>query len=163
MFKLRQLRPEGGDCTAPYEVDLGGEYTVGDFIRDVLIDDREWGYIGIYNGKDIFGNPNCEYSHGELKTTLPDDFLGMKIVNATASGGWSRMDYLLTVEPVDGVFIQITDHYGIRHENIYGDSIFVVYRVGSINREKRISGFKNRSAAVHECRYLERLNSPKWM
>lgn len=99
MFKLHQLRPEGGDCTAPYAVDLGGEYTVREFIRDVLLDKREWGYIGIDIGHNsIFGDPCCEYSHGGLKTSLPAEFLTMKVVSAKASGGWSRMDYLLTTE-----------------------------------------------------------------
>lgn len=71
MFRLHQIRPEGSDCTAPYDVELNGEYSVEQFIKDVLLVKREWGYIGIRDGKSIFGSPNCEYNHGTLISQLP--------------------------------------------------------------------------------------------
>ena len=100
MIVLYQLRPEGSDCTAPYRVELTCRYSVGAFINEVLKDKREWGYIGIDRGRgsSIYGHPECQYRYGELLYTLPDEFLGLKILKARASGGWSRMDYLLTVE-----------------------------------------------------------------
>ena len=45
MFKLIQTGPEGSDCTAPYEVALNGEYTVEQFVKDVILDKRECGSI----------------------------------------------------------------------------------------------------------------------
>ena len=155
MFKLTQLRPEGSDCTAPYGVELNGEYTVAEFITDVLKDEREWGYIGIDDGKAIFGNPCREYKGGKMLSTLPDDFLTMKVTRARASGGWSRMDYLLKVEALNGPLVTVTTHYGFRKEDIYGDYKFVVYKLGEIGNS--IASFKNQIAAIHECKYLERL------
>ena len=101
MFKLVQLKPEGSDCTAPYEVQLNGEYTVGEFINDVLKDVREWGYIGINNDRTVFGDPHCEYKYGKLTSPMDEKFLNMRVTSARASGGWSRMDYILSVEIVN--------------------------------------------------------------
>jgi len=45
MFVLRQIGPERGDCTAPYDVDFEGRtYTVMEFIRG-LLEERsgDWG------------------------------------------------------------------------------------------------------------------------
>lgn len=163
MFKLVQLKPEGSDCTAPYEVQLNGEYTVEQFINDVILDKREWGRIGIDDGKSIFGDPVCEYKWGQIVSTMEEKFLKMRIVSAKASGGWSNMDYLLTVEPVNGEFVEITTHYGIRPEDVFGHTAFVVYRIGDEkNPENHIAGFRNKNAAINECKYLERLNAPKW-
>ena len=157
MFKLIQIRPEGSDCTAPYDVELNGKYTVEQFIYDVLKDKREWGYIGINDGKSIFGNPNCEFRYGELLSSLPTEFLKMQVTKARASGGWSRMDYILTVDVVNDVFVEITEHYGICLEDVYGNSGYVVYENGRQGyHENYIAKFKNRQAAINECRYLER-------
>lgn len=157
MFKLTQLRPEGTDCTAPYSVELNGDYTVASFVQDVLKDKTEWGYIGIDNGKFGFGDPNVKFRHGKLLSTLPSKYLDMKVTKAKASGGWSRMDYLLTVEVANDVFTKITEHYGIRHENIYGDDGFVVYLIGDESDSKNyIAKFKQQAAALNECKYLER-------
>lgn len=102
MFKLKQIRPEGSDCTAPYDVILDKEYTVREFINTVLTNEpREWGYIGIIKRGEVFGDPCCEYSHGELLSHLPDDILDRKIDWARASGGWSRMDYQFRLKETD--------------------------------------------------------------
>ena len=97
-FKLKQCGPVRGDETAPYEVTFSEPLTVKDFVSDVLSNKEEWGYIGISKERTIFGDPNCEYRWGKLLSCLPPEYLSKKIVSAEASGGWSRMDYLLTVE-----------------------------------------------------------------
>ena len=155
MFKLYQLKPEGSDCTAPYGVKLNGEYTVESFIHDVLLDRREWGFIGIRDGHSTFGNPCCEYSNGEIKSSsMTEEFSKMKVVSATASGGWSRMDYLLVVEPMYGDFVLITDHFGIRHELVDGVANFTVYHaLGG----KPTAMFRTKAGAINECKYLERM------
>lgn len=156
MFKLIRTSPEGSDCTAPYDVELGGKYTVKEFIEDVLKDAREWGHIGIDPGpgvSSVFGDPHCEYSHGVLKSNLPEDILEMSISSARASGGWSRMDYILSIDLPISRFIEITDHYGIRYE--YG--LYGVYRYDQDYLYDRTSAFRNKFAAVNECKYLERL------
>ena len=98
MFKLIQSGPTCGDCTAPYNVILDKEYTVEDFIKTTLLRSDEWGYIGIFDEKSIFGNLNCEYRHGNLKTHLPNEYLSKKVVRVMARGGWTMMNYILTVK-----------------------------------------------------------------
>ena len=85
-----------GGC-APYKVEFRRECTVKEFIESVL-HQNEWGYIGIYSTEPdgvFFGKPCCEYSGNHLKSHLPDEYLDRKIKKAKASGGYSRMDYIL--------------------------------------------------------------------
>jgi len=75
--------------------------TVGDFIREVLKDKREWGYFGIYNSKmlSVFGNPKCEYAFGKIiGEPLPQEYFSKEIKSVSGSGGWSRSDYLFVVD-----------------------------------------------------------------
>lgn len=103
MFRLIQSTPVSGDCTCGYNVKLDREYTVKDFIDTVLSErNGEWGYIGIYDQSDFsgmhFGNPNAEYRYGKLVSdNFPEDILNKEIKSVSASGGWSRMDYVLKV------------------------------------------------------------------
>ena len=103
VFKLIQSTPVSGDCTCGYNVKLDREYTVKDFIDTVLSErTREWGCIGIYDQSDFvgryFGNPNMEYSHGKIVTSnFTEDILRKEVKDVSASGGWSRMDYILKV------------------------------------------------------------------
>ncbi len=99
MIKLTQNTPTSGDCTAGYAVTLDKEYTVEEFINEVLTK-NEWGYIGIHsNGQAWFdiGFPSCEYKKDKLVTEMQKDILPIKVKSATASGGWSRMDYVIYV------------------------------------------------------------------
>ena len=98
MFKLKQLRPEGGDCTAPYDVILDKEYTLEEFVKTVVSRDDEWGEIRVDIGRrSYFDNPYCEYKWGELLSVLPDDLIYKKIISVKAHGGWSAMNYFITV------------------------------------------------------------------
>lgn len=98
MFELKQIRPEGGDCTAPYDVILDREYTVREFVEAVLTNrPKEWGTI-YYCMKDTpcsITDPCSEYERGYLECNLPDDILDKKIVYVTARGGWSMMNYFI--------------------------------------------------------------------
>lgn len=98
MFKLIKNGPEGSDCTALYIVQLDKEYTVREFVKTVLSNDKEWGYIGIHNGESFFGNPKCEYRYGKLLSFLPKELRDKKVKSAEANGGWSYMSYLLVLE-----------------------------------------------------------------
>lgn len=157
MFRLIHYAGPYSDETSSYSVALDKEYTVGEFIDAVLLNKSEWGYIGIYDSKTIFGDPYCEYRCGELLTKLPSEYLKLKIKSATASGGWSRMDYLFVIEVADGDFFNVTEHYGIRPEDIYGAKMFSVYHKDNVDREHCIAAFKNQMAAVNECKYQERM------
>lgn len=104
MFRLIQNGSVRGDCTCAYRVELDRKYTVGEFIETVLTErSGEWGYIGIRVteggfSERVFGNPCCEYKWGKLLSTLPKKYLKKKITEVTGDGGWSRMDYLITLE-----------------------------------------------------------------
>lgn len=95
MIKLKQNTETFGDETAGYTVELTKQYTLLEFINEVVSDEREWGYIGILSVGAIFGSPNCEYEFGKLLSELPSEIMTKKVASAKASGGWSRMDYLL--------------------------------------------------------------------
>ncbi len=96
MIKLRQNTKVKGDETAGYEVILTKEYTVRSFVNELLTERKgEWGHVGVDDGSSIFGSPNLEYKWGKLLSELPKEILDKKIISATASGGWSRMDYKL--------------------------------------------------------------------
>lgn len=98
-FDFRQCGPECGDCTAPYDIVFYKKYTVREFIQEVLTR-KEWGRIGIYNPKEnpFFGSPCCEYRHDQLKSHLPENLMDKTIKSASASGGWTLMNYILTLD-----------------------------------------------------------------
>lgn len=89
----------GSDETCTYYVTTS-QMTVGEFIEEWLAEhQKEWGYFGISDGCSIFGNPKCEYSHGEIKgEPIPNDYLCKQIKSVTGSGGWSRSDFLFYVD-----------------------------------------------------------------
>uniref|UniRef100_UPI004056BC1B hypothetical protein n=1 Tax=Alistipes sp. TaxID=1872444 RepID=UPI004056BC1B len=95
---MRQTAFEGGDCTAPYAVELDKEYTVQEFVTAVLSKSKEWGYIGIEHKLATFGEPHCEYRYGQLLSELPPETLCKKVISARAHGGYTRMDYYLSVD-----------------------------------------------------------------
>lgn len=77
--------PYGDQCNS-YDV-VTDNKTVGDFIKDVLSDHQEWGYI-------IVGSKRIEYRYGKLIDKIPDAWDNRPIKGkVTAFGGWSRMDY----------------------------------------------------------------------
>ena len=99
MFRLIRSTPEAGDCTCGYKVLLDKEYTVQEFVDMILFEKKkEWGYVRIYNPSDFFGSTRIEYKYGEIKSEkFGNDILNKKVLNVSASGGYSRMDYVLHI------------------------------------------------------------------
>ena len=104
MFILTPRGPTSSDCTAPYEVLLDKEYTVETFINAVLTTNPDdWGHIGIANKLEtttgqVYGNPTCEYCKGHLTTDpLPSEVLSQTVASVKARGGYTLMDYLITL------------------------------------------------------------------
>ena len=94
LFELRAAGPEAGDCTAPYDVVFRNECTVREFIDEVL-KKGEWGFVIIGSH---FDGPRIEYKHDKIVSgVFSQDILNAKIKNATAHGGWTRMDYMLDI------------------------------------------------------------------
>ncbi len=97
-FKFIQTGKTAGDETTPYAVFLNEECSVGEFI-DCVLKRKEWGYIGIKSHGHIFGSPNCEYRKDEIvRTDFTEEYLTRKVATVSAFGGWTRMDYLLTLK-----------------------------------------------------------------
>lgn len=98
LFDLRASGPTAGDCTTPYDVVFRNECTVREFIDEVL-KQGEWGYVRIGSH---FDSPQIEYSHNNIVSgVFCLDILNARINKATASGGWTRMDYMLDIQPVE--------------------------------------------------------------
>lgn len=94
-----QIGKEAGDCTAPYSVTDYKALTVEDFITEVLTErPKEWGYISV--DKPFYvTEETCEYRHGGcLYNRIPQEILAKRIKSVEASGGWSRMDYVINTK-----------------------------------------------------------------
>ena len=99
MFRLQQAGPERGDCTAPYAVVFDRRCTLREFCASVLKNEKDWGYVLIRDGGPWSAKKQkFEYRYGALLDPIPDGLLGRKIDTATAEGGWSRMDYFVSLE-----------------------------------------------------------------
>lgn len=101
MFKLICTHEQQSNYgSSLYEVNLSKQYTVKEFIEEVL-DKRknEWGSFGIYSKDNPFrGNPICEYRGGRLISTFPDEILSSEIESITADGSWTLMNYVITLK-----------------------------------------------------------------
>lgn len=87
------------DQTFEYGVIIQKPMTVGEFIKEwITTRPNEWGYFGIYDGRTIFGNPQCEYSNGKIITDpIPDEYLNSEIDAVNGSGGWTRSDFIFKI------------------------------------------------------------------
>lgn len=106
-FKLKYICSLG-DATCDYELIIEKPCTLRQFVKDVVSNKKEWGEIGITSEDPfkVFGDPYIKYKHGELLSTFPDELLDKQIdieAEHRASGGWSRMDYLVRLEDEDEV------------------------------------------------------------
>ena len=104
MFELIKSSQDFSDATALYDVKLDKSYTLGEFVDTVLTITKEWGIIRVVQeGVSWIEYPKCEYRYGKFFPEkswldLPPETLNKKIVLAKAHGGWSNMDYTLTLE-----------------------------------------------------------------
>lgn len=96
LFRFVESGPISGDCTAPYSLKFNRKnVTVEDFVESVL-SREEWGKIKVIvesNGQreEQTLEYSCDKIFGEFEHS------NMTIKYASAHGGWSRMDYCLTV------------------------------------------------------------------
>lgn len=98
MFKLVRKNWLEDGCMTSFNVLFEKEYMVEEFVEAVLTRTNDWGYIGISNGKSVFGKPCIRYEYGRKIDDFPENILCKKVTFATANGAWSRMDYLLVIE-----------------------------------------------------------------
>lgn len=101
MFTLTQTTPTGGDCTAGYRVNLDKEYTLQEFIDAVLANKGEWGGIKIAKRNCAWYNYPCiGYRYGKITSepNIPEGVYSYKVKSVNANGGWSNMNYIVTLE-----------------------------------------------------------------
>ena len=104
MLDFYAKTPMGSDCTCAYSVKFFGQLTVKQLIKEIL-SRKEWGYVDFFLSCRKEDN-NCsgvEYKYNEL--LHPDenfkeiqDYL---VVSISAAGGWTRMDYQVSIKKPD--------------------------------------------------------------
>lgn len=95
-FSLIQTHSTGGDCTAPYKLDIKGTPCVGEVINDILSSD-DWGMIEVVSeGRDSIVS-HTSYKHGQLEGNRNLGYDGHIVIGGRSAGGWSRMDYTLYI------------------------------------------------------------------
>ena len=86
-----------------YDVEFDKEYTLKEFFDFILTNKLdEWGSVSISEKEEsfYFCETVFEYNRGELKTLkLSEDELSKKIGVARANGGYSLMNYYVTILP----------------------------------------------------------------
>ena len=95
MIKLKRCSEIYGDETASYDVELTTTYTVEQFVNEVVSNSKEWGAISIMQHR-------CEYKWGKLIRKFPEFLMCENIVQVSAHGGWSMMNYTLQVRNTTG-------------------------------------------------------------
>jgi hypothetical protein len=96
-MKYRAIGRTRGDETTPYAVSDYKARTVGEFIQEVLTENRgDWGHIAVKRkGYGFGGSPSIEYRYGELLEEMPEKWRNLEIRKIESCGGWSCMDYLI--------------------------------------------------------------------
>lgn len=88
MLKFIQTHSMGGDCTAPYDVELDRPYTVREFINEILAaSPHEWGEIR------VVGCFSIKYRYGKIEDIIPARYADLSVSEVKASGGYSAMNY----------------------------------------------------------------------
>lgn len=89
-----------GDCLCSYDVQLDHEYTVEEFVKEVLKEKpQEWGEVTVATDfKYIYQSreDGCVYRYGKIEEHFKKaDTAKRTIVEMKAHGGWSTMNYFV--------------------------------------------------------------------
>lgn len=101
MIELEMAFGIGSDCTSAYNVKLDKLYTIQEITTEILnksSNTNEFGTIRINKNDDISEYVECEYYKGKLLNNFSDKYLKREVFKITSSGGWGRMDYLITLK-----------------------------------------------------------------
>lgn len=104
LFDFVQISPVSGDCTCNYRLRFNKVCTIKDFVTDIFNSrGNEWGSIEVRPNIAVEGIINnvvsTQYEHGTFRNSSFTDVYDFIITEATASGGWTRMDYVLYAKP----------------------------------------------------------------
>lgn len=150
MFKLIQNTPVGGDCTCGYDVKLDREYTIEEFINTVLKNyANEWGIFEVKRGSNTIDS--FEYSYGKLASESNNVYQDYKIKEVYASGGWSRMDYVLYLEEEKNLKPDKPNNNKESIVVIFKNETDETYSFVNLTRERICSSrFKTIEEAIHD-------------
>ena len=83
-----------GDDTSTYDVKVNKDgATVTDIINYALSKKEDWGYVCI---DSFFSDKRLEYRYGIIiSDNISSEDKNKVVKTITASGGWSRMDYII--------------------------------------------------------------------
>lgn len=100
MFDFVSTSKVSSDGTCNYDIKLDRQYTVREFIKEVLSSrSKEWGDVSINNEDKYAEKQFCDYRRGSLiSKTITEENLEKKVKSVKAYGGWTRMDYTITCE-----------------------------------------------------------------
>lgn len=96
VFTMTPAGPEGGDCTVPYHVNVKENTTLREFINTVLLR-KEWGLIVIRSENDRFKEYEITYEQENMAAPT-EEHMDSIVRHVTAQGGWTNMNYVLTIE-----------------------------------------------------------------
>lgn len=88
-LKYKQLRPTGGDETAPYDVTTNRGCTLKELIEKIK-SGTSFGDMWIY--EDYGGYFLKNYQEHPIED-FPTDLFNKSIKRIASAGGWGRMDY----------------------------------------------------------------------
>jgi len=91
MYQLKATGETYPDCTASYNIILDKEYTVKEFIEELLQNSKEWGNINISGFLFLKYRSNVV---SEFKVD-PITYDNLIIDSIISIGGYSRMDYFI--------------------------------------------------------------------
>lgn len=118
MIKLNNAGGPYGDGTTSYNVETDVA-NVGAFIQEVLKEyPQDWGHFRIRtNNTDKRDICVCSYSYGKIerKASNYDTYGTAKIKSIFANGGWSAMNYDITVEDFDTLPEQEKEEFQITY------------------------------------------------
>lgn len=96
MINLKATDREYGDATRDYIVEFDKEYTIKEFVEEILEEhSKDWGYFRI--PLEYYSVLAIEYEKGKITKNLEilEQYFDKKIEKVSANGGWSRMDYFI--------------------------------------------------------------------
>lgn len=159
--RTRITEPNGLEC-ASYSVSLEKEYTVEEFISEMLnhyID--EHGRITVLKPFPHVNKPNGEAHCTYIKQSadmdkIPTDILNTKIEKVTANGGWGCMNYDIVLKKKE-IFdkpVQTNDGKTQIYEIPVRFSGRIKYRIEAASEEEA-KAIANRTAEDADCGELE--------
>lgn len=98
IIKRKLSGPIGGDCAAIYSIKLCRDYTLKEFIEEILKEcPKEWGFFELREELRARPFKVIEYKNGNLAGEIPTDIADVRIRCTKSNGGWRNMDYVIII------------------------------------------------------------------